>query len=143
MKNLQNLLEKMEQRKNNTEKAKEELFSILEKISAIIPDQINVENEIGIDMKWSYHNGNWNYYNTEDQGICNIEIRKGIASVVFYYGNYNYEPGRFDVLGSSDIDYINYHDVTESLSSLLEKLEKLTTFSNSLETLQKINGLLK
>ena len=32
MKNLQKLLETMEQRKNNTEKAKEELFSILEKL---------------------------------------------------------------------------------------------------------------
>lgn len=124
------IMEKMEKRRNNTEKAKEELKEIMRMLTEIIPDQVTgFGTNKEFHVKASCWDNGWVNYD------CNayFTIKKGKACI---NGNNGIV---FDI---DDVNYINFRQLVTALLEFIENLTNITTWDEEVEVIEKIENSL-
>ena len=128
------IMEKMERRKRNTTKAKEDLSEIMKFLSEQIPDCVTgYKTEKSFFLKGSFwRNPNWVYY--EDN--VNFALVDGEVKITNFH---ELRLGESDV---EDIKYVKFSDLVESLIEFLDKLTEVETWEKESSDIEKIKNSL-
>jgi len=136
---LQKMIEKLKRRKNNTERARQELAQIIDTINGFDIDGVSkIYNYAYIKIEvWSQHDG-WckiDYTLYRDACFCHKDGVFGIYEVI----EGTHISDKIDI---DEIVYCNFKKTTENLIKTIGKISQLADFSGSLGKLEAINKLL-
>ncbi len=143
---LAKFLERIEKRKRNTEKAREELREIMDMISDAIPCAVSgyrTQEKFTMRLKWYNYKNNWREY---VGGWFFFRLEGGYVKFVTYETVYN-EYGMklsedrlvsFDSDFIDDITYINFKEVIPALKEFIENISEIATFEEEAKILTDI-----
>ena len=135
VKTLSRVLERMEGRKKNTEKAREDLATIMESLSDIIPDKVsgyNSDKEFHVKASWWVNN--WVYFDDK----CRFGVIDGEVSIIDKYGEEICDYANFHDV----VDYINFGEMVPALIDFIEKLSEINVWGEEVKALESIKKAL-
>ena len=130
------IMEKMERRRNNTEKAREDLATIMETLTNLIPDKMTGYNsKKSFFVKASWWNGsNWVYFD----GECYFKVINGKVCVVDEYSNPLFSSKNLEDIA----DYINFEQMVPALIEFIDNLLDVETWDKETEVISRIKDSL-
>lgn len=127
MVDLERILERFQERKKNTAKAREHLQKILDYLSKEIPDRVTgyfTDSRFSVKAAW-WNGSKWSYFS----GDCRLGVVDGTACIL---GDYE------SVFTMDMIDYIDFGRLIPALNEFVGNLMNIKTWEQEAAKLQKI-----
>ena len=137
-------VERAKERKVNDDRAKEELASIMDMLTDVIPDEVSgYKTDKAFHAVISYEDGDI------DSNYFRFCLKQGVVVVCVPHhcsdntGMEVYCLKDFDSSYIEDFTYINFEQLVIVFEEFVEKLSSMPTFENELKTLAEINNAIK
>lgn len=136
-------VERAKERKVNEDRAKEELVSVMNMITEIIPDDVSgykTDKTFRAVVSWRGED--------IDSELFRFCLRKGtiVLCAPYYYeenGLKVYGSKGFDSSCIKDFTYIDFNQLIPAFEEFVDKLSSMSAFKNELKTLTEINNAIK
>ena len=131
---IKTIIQNLEDRKENVERFKENLYKLFEIITDLIQDKMTGANH-DVDAVLSWWDGsNWRTNMVDDTAVYMRIYRGKLGLWRVPYLDYS----EFNEVAADEIDYINIDNAKQALTKILNELENINTHKDNADAIENI-----